>query len=224
MRRLLDLCCGQGGATKGYQDAGFYVVGVDIDACRDYPGDEHHQCDALEFAAAHAHEYDFIHASPPCQGFSSATADEYRSQYPNLIPGIREILQPLGKPFVIENVVPAAKKAPMRRDLLLCGEMFGLRVVRHRIFEFGGGLEITQPFHRPHRGAAKGSGRRSRGTYTTDGYYFGVYGEAADRGTIQEWRDAMGIDWMTARHDLAEALPPVYTRYITERYLASQGM
>jgi site-specific DNA-cytosine methylase len=30
MPRLLDLFCGAGGCTKGYQLAGFYVVGVDI--------------------------------------------------------------------------------------------------------------------------------------------------------------------------------------------------
>lgn len=29
--RLLDLCCKAGGATKGYQQAGFYVVGVDVE-------------------------------------------------------------------------------------------------------------------------------------------------------------------------------------------------
>jgi DNA (cytosine-5)-methyltransferase 1 len=28
--KLLDLYCGAGGASKGYQRAGFYVVGVDI--------------------------------------------------------------------------------------------------------------------------------------------------------------------------------------------------
>jgi SAM-dependent methyltransferase len=28
---LLDACCGVGGATKGYQDAGFKVLGVDIE-------------------------------------------------------------------------------------------------------------------------------------------------------------------------------------------------
>ena len=28
--RLLDLFCGASGCTKGYQRAGFYVVGVDV--------------------------------------------------------------------------------------------------------------------------------------------------------------------------------------------------
>ena len=45
--RLLDLFCGAGGCTKGYQDAGFYVVGVDISAQPNYCGDEFHLSDVL---------------------------------------------------------------------------------------------------------------------------------------------------------------------------------
>lgn len=47
--RLLDLFCGAGGCAKGYQRAGFYVVGVDIKAQPNYCGDEFHQGDALAF-------------------------------------------------------------------------------------------------------------------------------------------------------------------------------
>jgi len=47
--RLLDLFCGAGGASKGYQRAGFYVVGVDIKQQPHYCGDEFHQADALTY-------------------------------------------------------------------------------------------------------------------------------------------------------------------------------
>ena len=76
--RLLDLFCGAGGAAKGYQRAGFYVVGVDINPQPNYCGDEFHQADAMEIldilvAGGTWEGYtlaDFaaIHASPPCQG------------------------------------------------------------------------------------------------------------------------------------------------------------
>jgi len=72
--RLLDTFCKAGGCTKGYQRAGFYVVGVDIELQPNYIGDEFYQADALEFIQAHGHEFDVIHASPPCQAYSRATA------------------------------------------------------------------------------------------------------------------------------------------------------
>ena len=45
--RLLDLFCGAGGCAKGYQRAGFYVVGVDSSPQPNYCGEEFVQMDAL---------------------------------------------------------------------------------------------------------------------------------------------------------------------------------
>lgn len=71
---LLDLFCGQGGAAAGYIAAGWHVIGVDLaDHSKRYPG-EFHQGDALAFLATNGAAVDAIHASPPCQGYSIATA------------------------------------------------------------------------------------------------------------------------------------------------------
>jgi DNA (cytosine-5)-methyltransferase 1 len=133
---LLDLFCCQGGAAMGYHRAGFRVVGVDIKPQPRYPF-EFVQADALDFLEKHGRSFDAIHASPPCQAFSTLKGMPNAKEHPNLIPQTRELLIATGKPYVIENV----PKAPLVDAVLLCGTMFGLRTScgaelrRHRLFE-----------------------------------------------------------------------------------------
>jgi DNA (cytosine-5)-methyltransferase 1 len=68
--RLLDLFCGAGGAGMGYFRAGFEVVGVDSKPQKHYPF-EFHCSDAFAFLEKHGHEFDVIHASPPCQAYDA---------------------------------------------------------------------------------------------------------------------------------------------------------
>lgn len=214
--KLLDLFCRAGGACKGYMDAGFEVTGVDIEDMPDYPG-TFIQGDALAYLAAHGHEYDAIHASPPCQASSALTKGTNKGrEYLNLIPATRALLALHDVPTVIENV----QGSDLRRDLTLCGEMFGLAVLRHRYFELTGFPFLPTP-HKKHRGKVQGW---RHGEYF-DGPYFAVYGDGGGKGTIQQWQDAMGIHWTSDRKNLAEAIPPAYTRFIGGQiiqYLESQ--
>lgn len=203
--RLLDLFCKAGGAAMGYHRAGFEVVGVDIEPQANYPF-EFHQADALDFVARHGHEFDAVHASPPCQASCTLTAGTNKGRaYPQLIPDTRAALADLAVPTVIENV----QGAKVRRDLTLCGEMFGLGVIRHRYFELDR-WTMPQPAHIPHRGRVGGyrHGRRF------DGPYVAVYGAGGGKGTVAQWQTAMGIDWTSIRAELAEAIPPAYTEHI----------
>lgn len=213
---MIDLFAGAGGAAKGYMDAGFDVVGVDIEPQPEYPG-HFVQMDCMDYLnnllwMKHATDVSFIHASPPCQAHSSLTKGTNLGRaYMDFIPQTRAFLERLGIPFVIENVAGA----PIRRDLMLCGEMFGLGVIRHRYFELGG-WSIEQPAHLPHRGKVQGW---NHGVYQ-DGPYRAVYGEGGGKGSIEEWQQAMGLSHITTRRGLAESIPSAYSRYIGEQFLA----
>lgn len=213
--RLLDLFSGAGGATLGYQLAGFETVGVDSARQKHYPG-EFHQSDAFEYLAEHGHEFDVIHASPPCQFYSIATTALHRDKYPDLIPQTREMLKATGKPYIIENVAGA----PLIDPIILCGRMFGLTAVdddgtilhldRHRLFESNVKLD-AQPNCRPHDrslsvGGVYGGGRmnRAEAKYVRRGGY-------TPRQEIRE--KLMGIIGMTQK-ELSQAIPPAYTKYL----------
>jgi len=210
--RLLDLYSGCGGAGMGYARAGFEVVGVDIAPQPDYPF-EFHQGDALDYLATHGCEFNAVHASPPCQASSALTKGTNRGRsYPQLIPATRLALMCNGRPSVIENV----QGADVNRDAMLCGEMFGLGVIRHRLFEVAG-FTIESPAHVPHRGRVAGM---RHGQWFT-GPYFAVYGDGGGKGTVAEWREAMGIDWTWDRKAIAEAIPPAFTQHIGAQLLAA---
>lgn len=211
--RLLDLFSGAGGAGMGYSRAGFDVVGVDIDPQPNYPF-EFHQGDALEFLLEHGHEFDAIHASPPCQSFLSlgalnrALGREY--DYPNLIGPTRELLKSSGKPYVIENVQDA--KASLINPVRICGTALHLPLRRHRLFEsnmplIGLGCEHSRYTIPRYWTSYRPNGERRLSTVVQ------VYGNGGD---VHEWPKAMGIDWMTS-DDLREAIPPAMTMFIGEQ-------
>ena len=190
----------------GYHRAGFDVVGVDINPQPNYPF-EFHQGDALTYPLD---GFDAVHASPPCQGYT-ALAAVHGNEWPKLIDPVRDRLDAAGVPYVIENV----QGSPLRRDLTLCGEMFDLAVIRHRYFELGG-WTVTPIPHKPHRGRVAGM---RHGEWFT-GPYFAVYGDGGGKGTVSQWQQAMGIDWTSNRHEIAEAIPPAYTEFIGAQILA----
>ena len=203
--KLLDLFAGAGGAGKGYMDAGFDVTGIDIEPQPDYPG-TFIQGDALTYLAAHHQEFDAIHASPPCQASTALTKGTNKGKlYINLIPATREMFAQLNKPTIIENV----QGSDLRRDLTLCGEMFGLAVIRHRYFELDGWAAVPLE-HKKHRGRVAGY----RHGEWFEGPYFAVYGEGGGKGTVKQWQDAMDIHWTSNRKSIAEAIPPAFTRFI----------
>ncbi len=202
---LLDLYCCQGGASRGYADAGFKVVGVDIEPQPRYPH-TFIQGDAVAYAKQHGAFYDAVHASPPCQGYSDA-AMLRGNDHPLLIAETRAALEALGLPYVIENVGGA--RPELRDPVLLCGEMFGIRTYRHRLFETN--WPLPQPYHPSHVARQAKMGRPPKG-----GEYIQCVGNFSG---VQQGREAMGMPW-ASRDGLREAIPPAYTRYVGEQLRA----
>jgi len=207
--KLLDLFCGAGGASMGYHRAGFEVYGVDIEPQPNYPF-EFREADAIEVLEQLAFEdtnmdFQAIHTSPPCQAYTRAT-EKHRMydgfEYPDLVTDVRRLLKLAKLPYIIENVVGS----PLETCVILRGDMFGLEVIRPRLFELS--FMVFQPQVAKRKGllcgrdyfrVMSGGGCWCKGDET--------------KGTFEQWKKAMGIDWADY-YGLTQAIPPAYTEYI----------
>jgi DNA (cytosine-5)-methyltransferase 1 len=195
--RAIDLFCGAGGAAMGLHRAGFDVTGIDIKPQPRYPF-RFIRADALKPPVRLA-DFDLIWASPPCQHYS-ALKSRTKGETWDSIPATRSLLKQSGTHYIIENVLGS----PLRRDAVLCGEMFGLQTYRHRIFECSF-LVMQQPHPRhriPHCTLKR---RRS----FDSGLFISVTGNVGS----YVGPKCLGIDWMTGE-ELSQSVPPAYAEHI----------
>lgn len=206
--KALDLFCGAGGAAMGLHRAGFEVHGVDLALQPRYPF-SFEQRDATSVSADELRAYDLVWASPPCQRYSLYSRNLGTAEsFPDLVPVMREKLRAAGVQHIIENVVGA----PLRAPTLLCGTMFGLSLLRHRLFETSFQVAALMPQCR-HRGdeiPVYGNG--------TPQWHRERIGRNVG---IDEKRAAMGIDWMN-RDELSQAIPPAYSEWLARQWLAQR--
>lgn len=207
--RLLDLCCKAGGCSRGYDLAGFDVLGVDIEPQLNYPY-PFLQADVTTLPLGFIRQFAAAHASPPCQRYIRGGLAAKDGRHPDLLPVVRRLLIDAGIPWVIENV----PGAPMRPDVVLCGSMFGLEVRRHRWFEFSSPVTALTPPCDHSKPVA------------------GVYGNPHGKSgawpgmlpsDLATWSRAMGIDWMTTA-ELADAIPPAYCEFIGAELLLAASV
>lgn len=179
---------------------------MDYQAQPRYAGDEFVCADVYKWFPKHGHEFDVVHASPPCQRYSSL-AGRTGFRYPDSVSRVRAMLAESGKPWVIENL----PEAPLIDPVVLCGTQFDLCAAadkvrwirRHRHFEST--LDLVEPDEDCSCdllpiGGVYGSGG---GGQQTRGYRF----------NLVQGRLAMEIDWMN-RKELSQAIPPAYTTFV----------
>lgn len=225
--KLLDLYCCAGGCAKGYHDAGFEVVGVDIVDRPNYPY-EFIKADALEVLkdVEFIKQFDAIHASPPCQCYSklkylSGNVEKWEEEHVDLVAPTRELLIKTGKPYVIENV----EGSPLINPIKLCGSQFeNMYTQRPRLFESNIHLRKPDAPVVRHKTLKLGQG------FAEDGYIT-VAGTRPPKGMNEVQAKLYygfalgGIDWMSLE-ELTQAIPPVYTCFLGKQlieYLDNQN-
>lgn len=215
---LLDIGCRQGGATRGYQRAGFYVIGIDVEPQPRYIGDHFIQADGIDvltgmlqrghrvlwLAGLGGVVIDAVHTSWPCQGYSN-THRIRKNNHPRLIEEGRELLDKIGVPYVQENV----EGAPLLSPITLCGAMFGLRTYRHRLFEAN--FPLTAPEHPAHALRQVKMGRPVQ-----EGDFYQAVGNFSN---VDYARKDMSVSWMT-REGIRECIPPAYAEWTGRQMLA----
>lgn len=221
--RLLELHGCEGGATAGYQRDGWHVTAVDTDRnrLRYNPADVTVVADAIEYVREHAHEYDAVHGSPPCQWYTRGNAPRrgQESRWERTIPAVREAFEATGKPYVIENVKDAAWD--LREPVTLCGCMFDLSTIdtdgvrihlrRPRLFETS--FPLAAPRACDHNwqewvAGAYGGARRDKyeARYVRKGGYV-----PPDKDVVKA---LLGVEHDMTWNGLYECLPPAYTQHI----------
>lgn len=123
---------------------------------------------------------------------------------PDLIAKTRNLLINSNTPYCMENVI----QAPIRRDFMLCGTMFGKKFIRHRKFEIWG-FNVEKMFHMHH--LDKLVEKRGYATIAGNGQGKGV-------SSLAYWQKTMDIFWTENKHSIAEAVPPCYSKYIGKEF------
>lgn len=207
---MLDLFCGAGMAADGYVNAGWEVVGVDINPQPDYPY-EFVQADALTYPLV---GFDAIHSSPPCQFITRARklrdAQKGKSRSGDLLTPILKRMRELNVPWVVENVEDARDYLP--GAVRVCGSAFGLDVQRHRLFQSNVQLEGTACQHDRFPPDPITGRPRPWGVYHVPGDSIPGGGRTAiDR---HHARVLFGMERSLPWDSIKEGFPPVYTEWI----------
>lgn len=244
MKVILDMYCGCGGISSGiyriYKNS-VEIYGVDIEQQPNYQFN-FIRTDSQSFLSnlnskgfflyynkkIYLKDILWITSSPPCQRYSFAAA-KHRNKgkfYPDLVEITRKLLLESGKPYLIENVV----QAPLINPIYIEGPQVGLiprmengtyipGILKKRKFESNVNLKSPPKIGRP--------GFKTKKGCVKNGDYVTIAGHGGDSikglGTLEIWKKATEIDWLKfgsakeQKHEMAEAIPPRYSEFISKQ-------
>ena len=209
--KLLDLFCGAGGCSYGYMQAGFDIkAGVDLDNQPNYPFD-FFQGDWLDGFNKFKNQVDVIHASPPCQAYSVCNNIFKNSKKPKLVSAVRKELikwteEKKNRFYIIENVPGSDLLNPIK----VFGSGLGLNIVRERWFESNAAL-----WGYPKRKLKEKSYYVFVGKQPGNPWF-----KDKEGATLEDWKRESGMHWAKTAHEISEAVPPAYTKYLGEQRLS----
>ena len=264
---LYDLCCGEGGFSRGAQAVGVEVHGFEKDMSyrKRYEHDHvrggetlpsgliFHQFDIADEAfwaeltqrgrIGELPPPDFIHASPPCRGHSRLRKMTIGIQPTDdlsldgviarlkQVEAARQERQEGPLVWQVENVPESETRVTERVTSIvrLSGLLMGLRVVRQRLFYCN--YPAAHGLTKHHLGKYVGSrGLRyspaddeARFGHLPTPNMYGVYSKpSGQRGTMDEWHNAMGFNPNTfSLRGLTGALPLSYGRLLVPQMAAA---
>lgn len=229
---VCDLYACEGGAAEGYRQAGAtLIIGVDHKQRSRYPfGFLLH--DVLRLDVRFLRQFDLIHASPPCQFGTALNSDKAR--HLNLIPATRRLLDAAGVPYVMENVEAVARAGHLIEPIALTGTMFGNHMTtsagRRYVLERARYFETSFPLDLPLDPGAGGHAianvygghLRCRDMEHRTGKGTGKTVDFPGENRPALARQLMGMPWASMA-GMSEAVPPSFTKYIGEQFLAWRG-
>jgi hypothetical protein len=177
-------------------------------------------------------------ASPPCKAGSSmahAGGGLTESAAPQLIPGTRQVLEALGVPYIIENVMGSAAEGVIRADVTLRNLDFGLHANRPRCFESNRPLRNEFDTRRLTQRCCLGcnnrmprldwAGRRLRDTHWPEhccgANIEAIYSRPGKYSSVENWERAQGVDpGHMSVAGLAQSIAPDKATYLVGQLVA----
>lgn len=207
---------GQAGEAGGYVRAGWDVICTDIEKQPRCPFPFVRMA-ALDAIAKYGHMVQLIAGGPVCKAYSK-TARIHAAGHPEQIPETRAAMVATGKPYVIENVEDAGPE--LIDPVMLCGQTFGLRTYRHRLFESN--IPLKRPAPPTPQVAPEACGfdhlspLAKMGRPIKDGEFYHAVGNFSG---VELVRRDMGVPWMS-REGINQCIPPAYSEYIGRQIMS----